>query len=164
MGARPEGLWAIGTYWHLATRPDELGALPDGPVKAAATTIDRRLANSAFRTFVHGDAKLANFCFDADGRRAAAVDFQYVGGGCGMEDVAYFMSSCLDEDESDRLAPDLLDRYFELLGDALKRAGKVLDFGALELIGGPSTRSRCGDERMWRAHERTGLLLQNYRA
>ncbi|MGH1492917.1 MAG: phosphotransferase [Acidimicrobiales bacterium] len=132
MGERPEGLWAIGTYWHLATRPDELDALEDGPLKAAAATIDHRLTNSRFQTFVHGDAKLANFCFGADGRQVAAVDFQYVGGGCGMKDVAYFISSCLDEDDSERLGPGLLDRYFELLGEALKRSGKMLDFAALE--------------------------------
>ena len=132
MGTRPEGLWDTGTYWHLATRPDEFDALEDGPLKAAAMVIDRRLATSPFLTFVHGDAKLANFCFAADGRRAAAVDFQYVGGGCGMKDVAYLISSCLDEDDSERMAPDLLDRYFALLGEALARAAKALDFAALE--------------------------------
>ena len=132
MGERPDGLWATGTYWHLATRPDEFDVLEDGPLKAAAVTIDRLLANSPFQTFVHGDAKLANFCFGADGRQAAAVDFQYVGGGCGMKDVAYFIGSCLDEGDSERMSPDLLDRYFELLGDALERSGKALDFAALE--------------------------------
>ncbi len=128
----PEGLWPTGTYWHLATRPDELAALKDGPLKAAAATIDRRLAEGQFQTFVHGDAKLANFCFQADGRRAAAVDFQYVGGGCGMKDVAYFISSCLDEDESEATVPALLDRYFELLRIELDRCGKALDVDALE--------------------------------
>ena len=132
MGQRPEGLWDTGTYWHLATRPDEFDALDEGPLKSAAEIIDRRLAETPFQTFVHGDAKLANFCFDADGRHAAAVDFQYVGGGCGMKDVAYFIGSCLDEDDSERMAPALLDRYFERLGDALERAGKTLDFAALE--------------------------------
>lgn len=132
MGERPESLWATGTYWHLATRPDEFDALEDGPLKSAATAIDRRLSDSPFQTFVHGDAKLANFCFDIDGRQAAAVDFQYVGGGCGMKDVAYLISSCLDEDDSERLAPDLLDRYFELLGQALERSGKAIDFCSLE--------------------------------
>ena len=132
MGERPDGLWPTGTYWHLATRPDELAALAEGPLKDAAATIDERLTDSPFQTFVHGDAKLANFCFYADGRNAAAVDFQYVGGGCGMKDVAYFISSCLDEDESEAMAPDLLDRYFELLGNTLERSGKELDFVALE--------------------------------
>lgn len=129
---RPEGLWPVGTYWHLATRPDELDALDEGPLKAAAALVDRRLTDSPFQTFVHGDAKLANFCFDAGGRRAAAVDFQYVGGGCGMKDVAYFISSCLDEDTSERLAPDLLDLYFELLAAALDEVGKHVDFATLE--------------------------------
>ena len=132
MGERSDGLWATGTYWHLATRPDEFDALEDGPLKRAATTIDRKLADSPFQTLVHGDAKLANFCFSADGRQAAAVDFQYVGGGCGMKDVAYFISSCLDEDDSERLAPGLLDRYFELLKTSLQRAGKTIDVVALE--------------------------------
>lgn len=132
MGKSPDGLWPTGTYWHLATRPDEFDALEDGPLKSAASTIDRQLADSPFQTFVHGDAKLANFCFSDDGRRAAAVDFQYIGGGCGMKDVAYFISSCLDEDESERLAADLLDRYFALLAEALGRSGKALDVDALE--------------------------------
>ena len=132
MGERPEGLWATGTYWHLATRPEEFEALKDGPLKEAAATIDQQLTSSPFQTFVHGDAKLANFCFSNDGSRAAAVDFQYVGGGCGMKDVAYFISSCLDEDDSERLGPDLLNRYFELLRTALRRSDKELDFAALE--------------------------------
>ncbi len=132
MGQAPDGLWSTGTYWHLATRPDELDALDDGPLKAAAEVIDRQLAESRFQTIVHGDAKLANFCFDADGRRAAAVDFQYVGGGCGIKDVAYFIGSCLDEEESERLAPGLLDRYFELLAQALEQLGSELDRDELE--------------------------------
>ena len=132
MGVAPTGLWSTGTYWHLATRPDELAALDDGPLKAAAPVIDQRLSESPFQTLVHGDAKLANFCFSPDGSRAAAVDFQYVGGGCGMKDLAYFISSCLDEDESERRAPALLDRYFELLGAALERSSSTVDVDALE--------------------------------
>ena len=132
MGADPEGLWATGTYWHLDTRPDELDALADGPLRAAASRLDRLLSDSPFQTLVHGDAKLANFCFREDGLEAAAVDFQYVGGGCGMKDVAYFISSCLDEDESEAEAPALLDRYFALLRDALSRAGSSVDLDALE--------------------------------
>lgn len=132
MGEQPEGLWTIGTYWHLATRPDELDALDDSPLKAAAGELDRRLSGSPFQTFVHGDAKLANFCFSADGRNAAAVDFQYVGGGCGMKDVAYFISSCFDEDACQCRESTLLDRYFEFLHEALERSGKTIDRRALE--------------------------------
>ena len=132
MGEQPEELWTTGTYWHLATRPDEFAALDDGPLKTAAGELDRRLSGSPFQTFVHGDAKLANFCFSADGRSAAAVDFQYVGGGCGMKDVAYFISSCFDEDECERRESTLLDRYFEFLHEALERSGKAIDNRALE--------------------------------
>ena len=132
VGEAPEGLWPTGTYWHLETRPDELEVMPDGPLKAAAARIDQRLAEARFQTFVHGDAKLANFCFDEAGQRAAAVDFQYVGGGCGMKDLAYFVSSCFDEDECERQAPDILDRYFDLLRVELGRMGRDVDVDALE--------------------------------
>ncbi|MEP3477844.1 MAG: phosphotransferase [Fuerstiella sp.] len=132
MGQSPEDLWTVGTYWHLATRPDEFAALDDDALKAAAGELDRRLSGSPFQTFVHGDAKLANFCFRSDGSRAAAVDFQYVGGGCGMKDVAYFISSCFDEDECERREAALLDRYFELLRAALEGSGKAVDSHALE--------------------------------
>ncbi len=132
MGQEPDGLWGIGTYWHLATRPDELAALPEGPLKRAAASLDRRLNDSPFQTFVHGDAKLANFCFARDGRRVAAVDFQYVGGGCGIKDVAYFISSCLDEQQSERMEEALLGLYFDRLQTALTRVGTELDFAALQ--------------------------------
>lgn len=132
LGADPDGLWPVGTYWHLDTRPDELAVLDDGPLKSAAAELDRRLSGSPFQTFVHGDAKVANFCFSDDGRRAAAVDFQYVGGGCGMKDLAYFLGSCLDEDECEVLEGALLDRYFELLRASLDDLGRAVDTDALE--------------------------------
>jgi hypothetical protein len=119
MGQSPDNLWEEGTYWHLATRPDELQALQDSSLKHAATTIDRTLRESPFQTFVHGDAKLANFCFSDDGNNVAAVDFQYVGGGCGMKDVAYFIGSCLDERQCQQHEVALLDFYFDVLKKAL---------------------------------------------
>lgn len=45
----------------------------------------------------------------------AGVDFQYVGGGCGMKDVAYFVGSCLDEKASEKLESQILDTYFTYL-------------------------------------------------
>ena len=131
MGAKPDGLWNTGTYWHLATRPDELSALEEGPLKHAAAEIDRRLNECEFRTLVHGDAKLANFCFSPDGHQVAAVDFQYVGGGCGMKDLAYFISSCMDESEAEHAEASLLDRYFRSFRAALGRR-QQLDFAKLE--------------------------------
>ena len=132
MGEKPEGLWPVGTYWHLDTRPDELEALNDVALKNAALSIDQKLRGSPFQTFVHGDAKLANFCFSGDGKRVAAVDFQYVGGGCGVKDVAYFIGSCLNEDECQRWETQLLDDYFEALKKALKTKQKPVDGEAVE--------------------------------
>ena len=112
-GVSPEGLWPVGTYWHLDTRPDELATMTDGPLKSAAAAIDARLSAARHQTFVHGDAKVANFCFGASG--VAALDFQYVGGGCGMKDVAYFLGSCLDDRALRREAPRLVEHYFRRL-------------------------------------------------
>jgi len=131
MGDALDGLWKTGTYWHLETRPDELDELTDPALKNAAVAIDQKLAASPFQTLVHGDAKLANFCFAPDGR-VAAVDFQYVGGGCGMKDVAYFLGSCLCENECERQETALLDHYFKTLKTALQEQNKTIDFQSLE--------------------------------
>ena len=128
LGEEPEGLWPVGTYWHLDTRPDELAATDDARLRAAAGWLDQRLSGARFQTLVHGDAKLANFCFGPAG--VAAVDFQYVGGGCGMKDLAYFLSSCLSSDELEEGGARCVDRYFELLRGEL--AGRDVDLDALE--------------------------------
>ncbi|MEM6380322.1 MAG: phosphotransferase [Bacteroidota bacterium] len=126
LGKAPDGLWEIGTYWHLATRPQEFVLLEDHQLKEAAPLIDEKLNNCTYKTFVHGDAKLANFCFASDGQ-VAGVDFQYVGGGCGMKDVAYFIGSCLNESDCERLETQILDTYFEFLQSALKEPNGALE-------------------------------------
>ena len=115
LGAEPIGLWPIGTYWHLHTRPDEFNRMEDSWLKTNASRIDSALNNSTYRTFVHGDAKVANFCFGQNRSNVAALDFQYVGGGCGMKDVAYFISSCLESDDAAKWESQLLDTYFKEL-------------------------------------------------
>ncbi|KAK0146998.1 hypothetical protein N1851_013664 [Merluccius polli] len=129
LGVQPEGLWPVGTYWHLETRPDELEAMEDGQLKAAAEKIDRALSGCHFQTIVHGDAKLANFCFSPGGQEVAAVDFQYVGGGCGMKDVIYLLGSCLDGRECKKKMPGLLSHYFTELRSSVDQE---VDFAALE--------------------------------
>ncbi|WP_428772548.1 phosphotransferase [Vibrio sp.] len=119
MGNSGNGLWPTGTYWHLATRPEELEALVDQELKQAADKLDTILTHAPFQTLVHGDAKLANFCFTADDSEAAAVDFQYVGRGCAMKDVALFISSAVDPDQCQQLEQSLLDEYFHYLAQAL---------------------------------------------
>jgi len=126
----PDGLWPVGTYWHLDTRPDELAAMQDGPLKHKAKKLDLLLSEAKYQTIVHGDAKVANFCFTPDSTNVAAVDFQYVGGGCGMKDVAYFFGSCFDEDQCEQHIPQLLDYYFQELGNTVNNS---IDATELEL-------------------------------
>lgn len=126
LGKTPEGLWEVGTYWHLETRPQELALLEDQKLKEAASVIDEKLNTCEYKTFVHGDAKLANFCFAEDGQ-VAGLDFQYVGGGCGIKDVAYFVGSCLNESECERLEAQILNTYFEFLQSALMQRNVALE-------------------------------------
>lgn len=125
LGAAPEGLWKQGTYWHLATRQDELAAIEDAELREAAPILDRRLNQCLFKTLVHGDAKPANFCFTRGGLEVAAVDFQYVGGGCGMKDVAYLVSDDAGEER-------WLDVYFVHLRAALAARPDRVDAASLE--------------------------------
>jgi thiamine kinase-like enzyme len=111
--------------------------MDEGKLKEAASLLDKTLSDAPFQTIVHGDAKLANFCFSADGKKVAAVDFQYVGGGCGMKDVAYFIGSCLDEHECERLEQILLDAYFDALQKALANQRPTVDAKAVEAIWRP---------------------------
>lgn len=127
LGKTPEGLWNVGTYWHLETRPQELRALNDQRLKMAAPLIDEQLNSCTYQTIVHGDAKLANFCFSPNGN-VAGLDFQYVGGGCGMKDVAYFIGSCLDEDDCERLEAKILDTYFERFQEELEERNEELEW------------------------------------
>jgi aminoglycoside phosphotransferase len=123
-------LWPIGTYWHLGTRADEWEAMPESPLKEAASEIDKRLNNANFQTVVHGDAKLANFCIHSTESMLAAVDFQYVGRGVGIKDFVYFLGSCFDSQALYEHAPSLLNEYFSSLKRATHKSS--LNFEALE--------------------------------
>ena len=115
IGTLPQNLWPIGSYWHLETRPDELKAMQPSLLKENAEAIDAALNNAKFKTIIHGDAKVANFCFSESGDKVAAVDFQYVGGGVGVKDVAYFLGSCLTSDECALYEEEVLNVYFDKL-------------------------------------------------
>ncbi len=127
----PKGLWEVGTYWHLETRPDELEKIENQEIKSKAVAIDHKLNNCKYSTIVHGDAKLANFCFSKNEVAIAAVDFQYVGGGCGMKDVAYFLGSCLSSSDCELYQDELLKFYFKELKLATKT--NELDINLFEL-------------------------------
>ncbi|MCL1098115.1 phosphotransferase [Shewanella gelidii] len=106
------GLWPIGGYWHLDTRKKEWAAMSSSPLKSQASEISEVLNQCKFKTLIHGDAKVANFCFDEDAKSVTAVDFQYVGVGCGMKDVAYFIGSGISVEDCFEHYESLLDFYF----------------------------------------------------
>ena len=122
LSSPPPGLWEQGSYWHLDTRREEWRGMPEGCLKTAAEGLDQRLKAARYQTLLHGDAKPANFCWSPEGS-AAAVDFQYVGPGCGIRDVAYFLDCCLGETGCERQANDWLELYFDVLRQAMRRDG-----------------------------------------
>jgi thiamine kinase-like enzyme len=126
----PKDLWSTGTYWHLETRPEELAVLEDQDLKRAAPIIDTKLNSSTFKTLVHGDAKLANFLFNQSD--VSAVDFQYVGGGIGIKDVAYFLSSIYGENELEHKSEQCLDYYFNELNLALALYNHQFEYDRIE--------------------------------
>jgi hypothetical protein len=153
MGHQAIDLWPVGTYWYLETRQDEFNSMADGPLKQAAHFIDSKLNNARYQTIVHGDAKLANFCFggittnsgqnneiDDDLtnkltkkiRCVAAVDFQYVGKGVGVKDLAYFLGSCLTDNDLTKLHNELLDYYFKELRLACIEYQQNINYSELE--------------------------------
>jgi hypothetical protein len=113
-------LWETGTYWHLETRQDEFRTMAPGKLKESAIKIDRILNDAKYQSLVHGDAKVANFCFTPDYLSCAAVDFQYAGFGVGVKDVAYFLGSALNEDDQVNYSEHCLEVYFNALARALK--------------------------------------------
>ncbi|WP_371194888.1 phosphotransferase family protein [Glaciecola sp. SC05] len=110
--ANISAVWPIGTYWFLDTRPEEWQKMQSSNLKDAAKLIDQRLNNAVYTTLLHGDAKLANFCFSSDVLHVAAVDFQYVGRGCGVKDLVYFLGSCFDNHQLYQYMPSMVNAYF----------------------------------------------------
>jgi hypothetical protein len=129
----PQHLWKKGTYWHLETRHEEWSAMADGDLKSSAAALANCLDQARFKTLVHGDAKVANFCFSPLDNQVAAVDFQYVGGGVGVQDLAYLLGSALSEFELAENIDYLLEYYFSELGRELMAQGESQAF-AQEVI------------------------------
>ncbi|QQM66418.1 DUF1679 domain-containing protein [Pseudoalteromonas sp. LC2018020214] len=118
-----EGLWQQGNYWHLSTRPDEFNKLKDNldkksDIKNAAHKIDEQLQSCAYKTLIHGDAKLANFAAN-ERDEILGYDFQYIGAGCGIIDVMYFMTSCLSDAQLHECADEYIAYYFDNLKAAI---------------------------------------------
>mmetsp|Transcript_29587 Transcript_29587/g.48824 ORF Transcript_29587/g.48824 Transcript_29587/m.48824 type:complete len:321 (-) Transcript_29587:26-988(-) len=112
------GLQEIGTYWHLDTRPDEWDGMSscgwEGRLKRAARAIDEFLKDeTSIQSCVHGDVKDANVMWD--GHAVAMCDFQYVGRGCPLKDLCYFLcSNGVADDE------EYVDVYYQKLCSKIK--------------------------------------------
>ena len=132
MHIKSDLLWEAGTYWHLETRPDEFDVLKKSELKDFAQRIDNELTNAKYQTIVHGDAKIANFCFTNDGKQCAAVDFQYVGHGCGMKDIVYFISSAVEPENCKKMESWLLETYFSALKEALTHYQPTINASEVE--------------------------------
>ena len=114
LGDAGPGLWPTGTYWHLATRMEELEEIEGTELHTAAAALDEELAAARYQTILHGDAKPSNFCFAPGHRTAAAFDFQYAGRGCAMKDLAYVLFD--HHGEADITSEeDYLESYFSYL-------------------------------------------------
>jgi aminoglycoside phosphotransferase (APT) family kinase protein len=125
----PDGLWHEGSYWQLATRSAELRAIEGHPLHHLAPELDRRLRRAKYRTLIHGDPKVENFCVAPGPEpKVAAVDFQYVGGGVGARDLAYFLGSALPPERVEQELPGLVDLYFSELRAALELREKSAAF------------------------------------
>lgn len=132
MGKDSGELWGIGSYWHLSTRMHEFDTMTNSKLKENAHLIDESLNNCQYKTIIHGDAKVTNFCFSEDMKQVSAVDFQYVGAGCGIKDVIYLFSSCLSNVDCEKHDETLLEYYFNQLEETLKSKGNSLVFNDLK--------------------------------
>lgn len=125
-------LWDNGSYWHLATRQDEYNAMPDNDYKRYAKQLDNALNSAQFKTLVHGDAKFANLCFHHNSSQVAAVDFQYIGLGSGVKDLAYLAGSCLNDKQLFEYEHLIVDEYITQVKQAANAYEINIDFQSFE--------------------------------
>ena len=114
-------------------------------LREAAPKIDLKLKDTKYQTLVHGDAKLANFCFNQEGTEVAAVDFQYIGGGCGMKDLAYFVGSCFRDEEAERIEKEVLNFYFSQIRELVENEDFQISVDELEADWRPLYRVAWAD-------------------
>lgn len=140
------GLWQQGGYHYLATRQFELASIdphtdPWGQLGLHTASdlplaIDWCLNNPADRSrlsLIHGDVKAANMAFSRNTSKMAMYDFQYVGIGLGVQDLAKFLTTSipsryLNSADGER---QLLKTYHSFL---LKRLPKDAKYEFEELV------------------------------
>ena len=117
---------AVGSYWHLDTRPSEWQDMPrhgwEGRLKKAAKAIDARLKRDPLQCWVHGDTKDANILY-TQSSELAFCDFQYTGRGPPSRDLSYYFCSSHVDDLDEQAT--LLDIYYHDLVGYLKEKNDI---------------------------------------
>ncbi|GLD96737.1 hypothetical protein PINS_up005420 [Pythium insidiosum] len=112
---------------HLDAVTPEIEALGERMVANAAYISEQLFGESAApKTLVHGDAKTANFFFDAATRQhVTAFDWQWSGLGLGALDVANLLNTsvAIDALQDDESETELLECYLEALRHELQLRG-----------------------------------------
>ncbi|KAB8264011.1 hypothetical protein BDV32DRAFT_118001 [Aspergillus pseudonomiae] len=148
-------LWLNGGYTYLATRQKELASLVEDtdsewsaalcePPQGSALSIADQVADfltpcgRPYESYIHGDVKSENLFTTSSGDEVAFFDFQYVGLGLGVCDLAKLFTCSVpldmltdDYDVPDELAMDdgeraLLERYRETL--LARRPSRMKEF------------------------------------
>lgn len=105
-------LWLNGGYTYLETRRSEYTSLVEDTDSEWSRALCRPLRNSSlsvaemaadflkpvgrsFETYIHGDIKSANAAFTPSGDEVAFYDFQYIGLGLGVSDLAKLFTSSI---------------------------------------------------------------------
>ncbi|SNX84004.1 uncharacterized protein MEPE_02712 [Melanopsichium pennsylvanicum] len=134
-----KGLWQQGGYHYLATRMQQLSSIhphhdPWGRLGLHSASIlpfavDYCLSNPQDRSrlsLIHGDVKAANMAFSRDGSSMAMYDFQYVGVGLGVQDLAKFLTTSIPSHYLKRKTgeEELLKTYHNFLVQRLPKGAK----------------------------------------
>lgn len=118
---RVPGRWASGNKAATGTwtPAEEFQRMPRRPPERCRPSIDRVLKNARFQTLLHeqGPGRLSSG--KTPKKRPPSVRFQYVGVGCGIRDVAYFLDCCLSYTNSEEKAPEWLDFSYSQTADDL---------------------------------------------
>lgn len=77
-----EVMWPVATYWNIEKRKDEFQKCKDdSELIKKGEILDKMIHGAKYKTLIHGDGKVENFCFSTDGKKVAGIDFQWSGQG-----------------------------------------------------------------------------------
>ena len=122
--ANPERRPLVRDMYQASLRPalERFGHIFPQPMRRLAEEYGQRIVEhldaiaAGPRTFAHGDFRLDNMFFGADGSEDfAVVDWQVCGIASGLYDVAYFLSSSVAPEVRREIERDALAEYHEIV-------------------------------------------------